>query len=95
MIRVNKDSQYDVFAGRPSKFSNPFVKGKDGNRDVVIKKFEEYIRIHPKLNEFLDELDGKRVACWCTLNEKCHVDVFAKLIHERKQSLNLENIIEK
>jgi len=94
MIRVDKNSEYDIFAGRPSVYSNPFTIGKDGTRDLVIKKFERYIRAYPKLNELLDALENKRVACWCKINQRCHLDIFIKLIMERKQISLLTNINE-
>lgn len=93
MIRVNKNDSYDIFAGRPSKYANPFVIGPDGNRAIVINRFEDYLRKHPQLNKLLDELDGKRVACWCNLTQKCHLDIFIKLLRERIQSDMFINII--
>ena len=32
-----------VYIGRPSKWGNPFVIGKDGTREEVIAKFKNYI----------------------------------------------------
>ena len=32
-----KKSMYDVYIGRPSKWSNPFKIGEDGTREEVIK----------------------------------------------------------
>ena len=36
---INKYS--DVYIGRGSKWGNPFVIGRDGDRDLVIKKFKK------------------------------------------------------
>ncbi|MHB8407807.1 MAG: DUF4326 domain-containing protein [Acidiferrobacterales bacterium] len=30
---------YDVYVGRPSKWGNPFVVGRDGSRSEVIQKY--------------------------------------------------------
>ena len=60
----------------------------------TINKFEKYLRTHPQLNDLLDELDGKHVACWCTIDKKCHLDIFIKLLNERKQSTRLMDVVE-
>ena len=42
---VNKYKEsYDVYIGRGSIWGNPFIIGKDGDRDEVIKKYEDYIK---------------------------------------------------
>jgi hypothetical protein len=85
IIRVNKSDQYDIFIGRPSKFSNPFIVGKDGTRSEVIQKFKDYFRSLPNLPELLKELEGKRIACWCSLDSECHGDVIIALYLERQK----------
>lgn len=44
---LNKNSSKvpygSVFIGRPSKYGNPFVIGKDGDRDTVISLYREYL----------------------------------------------------
>ncbi|MDF2434547.1 MAG: hypothetical protein JWP44_4178 [Mucilaginibacter sp.] len=94
IIRVNKMDDYDIFIGRPSRYSNPFIKGIDGTRGEVIDKFENYIRNHPELNMMLDELSGNKIACWCNLNQNCHGDVFITLLEEREKLLVLNNLVE-
>ena len=32
-----------VYIGRPSKWGNPFVIGKDGTRQEVVQKYKDYI----------------------------------------------------
>lgn len=55
-----------VYVGRPSKFGNPFVIGKDGNRDQVIKKYRNYVLGNKSLLESIkSELHGKDLICWC------------------------------
>ena len=43
-IREVKESN-DVYIGRGSKWGNPYVIGKDGNRDEVIEKYRLYARL--------------------------------------------------
>lgn len=73
-----KKQPFDVYIGRPSKWGNPFVIGKDGTRDEVIAKYEQYIKSRTGLMAALPELKGKTLGCWCS-PAKCHGDVLANL----------------
>ncbi len=73
-----KREPYDVYIGRPSKWSNPFVIGKDGTRSQVIDKYREYLYNSLELMAALPELEGKVLGCWCH-PQTCHGDVLAEL----------------
>lgn len=73
-----KRAPFDVYIGRPSKWGNPFVLGKDGDRTTVIVKFEAYIRDNAELMAALPELKGKVLGCYCA-PLPCHGDVLARL----------------
>jgi RNA recognition motif-containing protein len=74
-----KKSNYDVYIGRPSDWGNPFVIGKDGDRDDVIQKYRNWIMRQPDLlARAKKELRGQRIACWCK-PEACHGDVLAEI----------------
>ena len=73
-----KKAKFDVYCGRPSKWGNPFVIGKDGNRAEVIEKFRAYLLANKYLMSCLWELRGKILACWCA-PDACHCDVLAEL----------------
>lgn len=80
MKRVHcKVEKFDVYIGRPSKWGNPWVIGKDGTREEVIAKYEEWIKTQPQLMKDLVELKGKTLGCWCFPNQKCHGDILIKL----------------
>lgn len=66
-----------VYIGRPTKWGNPFVIGRDGDRNEVIRKYREYLGNSYLLNH-LHELRGKDLVCWCA-PEACHGDVLLKL----------------
>lgn len=82
---------YDVYIGRynpmrrlpQSLFANPFVIGRDGNRDRVLLKYECYISTqlleNPELYQQLQALKGKRLGCWCK-PKPCHGDILIKLL---------------
>lgn len=76
-----KKSAYDVYVGRPSKWGNPFVIGKDGDREEVIRKYHRWILGLPGLLADIQELRGKRLACWCA-PLACHADVLAGMANE-------------
>jgi hypothetical protein len=73
-----KRDKYDVYIGRPSKWGNPFVIGKDGSREDVVIKYKEWILTQPDLLNDLKELKGKVLGCWCS-PQACHGDVLVEL----------------
>lgn len=78
-IVVNcKTDKCDVYIGRPSAWGNPFKIGRDGTRDEVIAKYEEWIVENHKLMSRIYTLKGKTLGCWCKPSA-CHGDVLAKL----------------
>ena len=76
-----KREPYDIYIGRPSKFGNPFIVGKDGTRDEVIEKYRTWIMNQPQLLKELPKLKNKTLGCWCKPN-KCHGDILIELIGE-------------
>jgi hypothetical protein len=74
-------SPYDVYIGRPSKWGNPFVIGVDGDREEVIRLYEEHVRNNLGLLEDLHELKGAVLGCWCS-PLPCHGEVLVKLVKE-------------
>lgn len=77
-----KKEKYDVYIGRPGPFGNPFVIGKDGDRDEVIDKYEQYVRDNPALMKKIAlEIPGKTLGCWC-VPKRCHGEVLIKIAGE-------------
>ncbi len=74
VVHRNK-APFDVYIGRPSKWGNPFVIGRDGTRAEVIEKYRAYIQ--SKGYDF-SELRGKVLGCWCK-PLACHGDVLVEL----------------
>ena len=81
MIVHCKRETYDVYIGRPSKWGNPFIIGRDGDRQEVIAKYEGWIITRPKLIEALPELQNKVLGCWCS-PKACHGEVLIALLKE-------------
>jgi hypothetical protein len=75
-----RDDDYDVFIGRPSKYGNPFVIGRDGTRAQVCKKYQQWVEGQirapdgskpPTMAEIVRDLRGKRLGCFCAPRQ-CH-----------------------
>lgn len=66
-----------VYIGRPSKWGNPFVIGKCGNREEVIRKYEESLT-ETMIAEIKKELKGKDLVCFCA-PKACHGDVLLRI----------------
>ena len=74
-----KSLKGDVYIGRPGLFGNPFVIGRDGSREAVIAKFEEYLDRNPHLVEALRVLEAKRLVCFCS-PLSCHGDMYVRRV---------------
>jgi hypothetical protein len=72
-----KKEPYDIYVGRPSKWGNPFQIGKDGTREEVIKKYEDWLENQPLLLLEVGSLYGKILGCWCSPLQ-CHADILVK-----------------
>jgi hypothetical protein len=93
------------YVGRPSMLGNPFVIGRDGNREEVMDKYRQWL--WEKIKEggaILDELHRLRglarrreliLICWCKRPGKeiaCHGDVLKQAIEwlEREERTESE-----
>lgn len=87
VVNLKTGEPYDVYIGRPSKgqpmnFGNPFVIGRDGNREQVIAKFEEFLLNNPELmHRVKTELKGKVLGCFCA-PLPCHGHILMKYANE-------------
>ena len=81
---------YDIYIGRPSKWGNPFRIGRDGTRDEVIMRHEEWLlgvipgpngELPPSLTDAKNELEGKRLGCFCS-PRPCHGDNYVMFLGE-------------
>ncbi len=82
VVHCEKDS-FDLYIGRPSKWGNPFIIGKDGTRKEVIDKYRTWILGQPDLMDSISELRGKVLGCWCKPNS-CHGDILTDLANRPK-----------
>ncbi len=76
-----RKEKYDIYIGRPSKWGNPYIIGKDGTREDVIKKYIVWFLNNLDLLDDIHELKGKRLGCYCSPLD-CHGNVLASLVNE-------------
>ncbi len=68
-----------VYIGRGSKWGNPYVIGKWGNRDEVCDMYAEAILKSPERIAIIKaELKGKDLVCFCK-PQRCHGDFLLNL----------------
>lgn len=78
-----KRDPYDVLIDRSTAWGNPFVLGRDGDRDEVIAKYLNWVLTGECLSakwirDNLYILRGKVLGCWCA-PEACHGNVLVAL----------------
>jgi len=77
-----------VYIGRPSKWANPFVIGKDGDRNTVKDKYIEYMKNNPQLiADVRAELKGKNLLCYCK-PAQCHGDLLILISNDESFDIN-------
>jgi len=89
----DRSSSDAVYIGRPSKWGNPFVIGKDGSREDVLLKYRLWFLSNPALiKEAKKELKGKDLICFCK-PKPCHGDLLLKIANE--EILPIDSFCEK
>lgn len=77
-IFINKK----IFHYADSIWKNPFTV-KKYNREECLKLYKEYISEKIKSDPLIydvSKLKGKKLGCWCKLDEACHSDILINLI---------------
>lgn len=84
-----------IYVGRPTGFGNPFIIGKDGTAKRCVELYryllsgllcvscaapvKEQERVMEYVENHIDELAGKDLACWCRAGQPCHADVLLEI----------------
>ena len=67
-----------MVVARPSRWGNPFVVGRDGDRVECVALYRRALE-RGELSFTVDDvrrhLAGRDLACWCALDVACHADV--------------------
>ena len=76
-----KNSADNIYVGRGSRWGNPYIIGRDGNRKEVIELYKIWLEIN--LNDdpdFLEPLRYKKgFICYCAPLD-CHANVLANFL---------------
>ena len=71
-----------VSVASPTKYQNPHrprERSPEANAEAV-RKYREHLAQRPDLVESAkQELRGKDLACWCSLDLPCHADVLLEI----------------
>ena len=67
-------------ADRKTEWGNPFVEGEDGDRETVVRLYEEhYLPYKRRLQDKLSKMEGPTAwGCWCA-PQPCHCDVLKRV----------------
>ncbi|ADC73234.1 conserved hypothetical protein (plasmid) [Thioalkalivibrio sp. K90mix] len=81
VLNKHRDSRSpgSVYIGRPSRWGNPFVVGRDGTREEVVARYREWLLARPeKMEAARRELRGRDLVCFCA-PKACHGDVLIEI----------------
>lgn len=80
---------------RTTRWGNPYKVGDDffniktqkigiNSIEDVLNSFEYWVKTKLSFEpKFLDELKGKNLACWCSLEtDKCHAEILLRIANE-------------
>ncbi len=90
-----KNSSYEVYIGRGSKWGNPFSNKKNTkaiyktkSRKESIEKYKDWLLNGNGrfLIEDLHELEGKICGCFCK-PKLCHGDILLEILNNKKKSI--------
>lgn len=75
-----------VYIGRPGKWGNPFIIGRDGTRSEIIRKYTAWLCDNPALaREASVVLRGKDLVCWC-YPLPCHGNILLEIANSETKS---------
>ncbi len=83
VVNLRKE-KYTIYIGRGSIFGNPFIIGKDGNRQDVIIKYEKWVRkcLYLPIGKAISNLPKDAIlGCYCA-PKACHGDIIMKIWEE-------------
>ena len=70
-----------VYVGRPTIWGNPYHVGKDFTQNQAVEQFKKYAEwMLSEYPHWIDDLKGKDLACWCSLNQPCHADILIEIL---------------
>lgn len=75
-----------VYVGRPTKWGNSAMVGRDGSAAQCVEAYRRRVTTNlwtePTTMSVKDELRGKNLVCWCSLDQPCHADVLLEIANK-------------
>ena len=68
-----------IYVGRPTKWGNNFVVGKNGTALAAVHHYRKHMAAAAVKALAQRELRGKNLACFCRLDQPCHADVLLEI----------------
>ena len=82
-----------VYVGRPGKWGNPIKVVSDvvnhefeaGTPEEAVTMFQDILSNPQLVSDYgyplsdIEQLGGKNLACWCSLDHACHADVLLEI----------------
>jgi hypothetical protein len=75
-----------IVVARPSRWGNPFVVGRDGDRAECVALYRRALErgeLPFTVDDVRQGLAGRDLACWCPADEPCHADVLLDVANRR------------
>ena len=103
-LKKTPEAEYDIYIGRAnvyrglsaSKWGNPFFMKNESDRPRVLADYRNYILNNKELYNSLEEIRGKKLACWCydpsNAKKVCHGTVLIELLEKREKEKGLIKI---
>jgi hypothetical protein len=74
-----------VVVARPTKWGNPYKPGKLTRAGIVARYRRDLLagKLKVSIADARRELKGHNLACWCSLDGPCHVDVLIEFANAK------------
>lgn len=81
-FKTKHSDEVGVNVMRPSAYGNPFIIPRDGDRNTVCDKFDDYVYRTPELIKKIKlELKGRNLIC-CCVPHRCHAFTLLTIANE-------------
>lgn len=77
-----------VYVGRGSLYGSPYKISASISREESIELYRKLLKTSTYIIDAIrEDLKGKNLACWCSLDKPCHADILLELANI-KDNLN-------
>lgn len=81
-----------IYVGRPTRWGNPFTLKDLMTVEECVQNYSDWLFPSGKwislgalwIRAHIEELRGKNLACWCSLDQPCHADILLELANIKR-----------